>query len=382
MEREDQKVTLALRGLSGFKRVVKDDFVISLRSFQGGIEHSAYDGCVSPAYTVLRAKASLHPRYFFYTLKSDPYIAALQSVTDGIRDGKTISYDQFGSIELPFPTLREQTAIAAFLDRETVKIDELVEEQDRLIELLKAKRQAVISHAVTKGLNPDAPMKDSGVEWLGEVPEHWKVTPLKYFARVGNGSTPNRQTKSYWDGGVYPWLNSSVVNSSVVDEAAQFVTEDALRECHLPIVEPPAVLVGITGQGRTRGMAALLTIEATINQHVAYIKPTKESVSCSYLLSFFEAAYAFLRAESEAGSTKGAITCEQLSRLIVPLPPSSEQAAINSTLEMATTQLDALVVQASTAIDLLQERRSALISAAVTGKIDVRGLIGAETEAA
>ena len=180
MQIEDQKVTLALNGLDNFKHVEVDDFVISLRSFQGGIEWSKYSGCVSPAYTVLRPSRSGNAAYLSYTLKSVDYISALQSVTDGIRDGKNIGYDQFGMIGLPFPPIQEQSAIAAFLDRETSKIDSLVAEQEKLIELLKEKRQAVISHAVTKGLDPNVPMKDSGVEWLGEVPEHWEVMQLKH----------------------------------------------------------------------------------------------------------------------------------------------------------------------------------------------------------
>jgi len=187
MELEDQKVTLALSGLENFKHVEQDDFVISLRSFQGGIERSQYSGCVSPAYTVLRATRRICAAYYAPLLKSSEYIATLQSITDGIRDGKNISYEQFGQILLPLPPLPEQQIIAAFLDRETGKIDTLVAEQERLIELLKEKRQAVISHAVTKGLDPDTPMKDSGVEWLGEVPEGWTVAALSYRYEVALG---------------------------------------------------------------------------------------------------------------------------------------------------------------------------------------------------
>jgi type I restriction enzyme S subunit len=159
MELEDQKVTLALSGLDNFKHVQVDDFVISLRSFQGGIEHSAYSGCVSPAYTILRPNHSVHPPFWKYLMKSRGYIEALQSVTDGIRDGKNISYEQFGMVFVPDVPTDEQKSISSFLDAETSKIDALIAEQRRLIELMKEKRQAVISHAVTKGLHPNAPMK-------------------------------------------------------------------------------------------------------------------------------------------------------------------------------------------------------------------------------
>ncbi|MGY0504266.1 restriction endonuclease subunit S [Luteimonas sp. e5] len=379
MEAEDQKVMLALKGLDNFKHVEKNDFVISLRSFQGGIEHSAYSGCVSPAYTVLRAQQEIDPSYMAFALKSSSYISALQSATDGIRDGKNISYDQFGSIGLPLPPVPEQTAIANFLDRKTARIDALVAEQQRLIALLKEKRQAVISHAVTKGLNPDASMKDSGVEWLGEVPAHWEVSAIKYVASVGNGSTPNKATLKYWTDGDFPWLTSSVVNLDKVLSADYFVTRTALEECHLPVLQPPVVLIGITGEGRTRGMAATLGIQATINQHIAYVKPDAERVRVEFLRLFFDMAYERMRFDSEgAGSTKGAITCQQISNMRLPLPPSVEQEKIGEYVHDTISRFSELEEEMLQTLTFLQERRAALISAAVTGQIDVRGLVARE----
>jgi type I restriction enzyme S subunit len=375
MHTEDQKVVLALSGTSNFKHVEPDDFVISLRSFQGGIEHSNYAGCVSPAYTVLRANKPIAPRYWAYTLKSSSYISALQTVTAGIREGKNISYDQFGSLELPVPSLEEQLVISNMLDTETAKIDALIAEQEKLLSLMAEKRQATISHAVTRGLDRSVPMKDSGIAWLGEVPAHWEACPLKYVSHIGNGSTPSRDHPGYWAEVGYPWLNSSVVNQEEVTEATQFVTDLALKECHLPIVRPPAVLVGITGQGKTRGMAAPLMFEATINQHLAYIKPTLSRLSEVFLLRVIQAAYAHLRTASDsAGSTKGAITCDQLARLGIPVPPMQEQHLIKTYLDDAAGKFDDLVREAEIGIALLRERRSALIAAAVTGKVDVRGL--------
>ncbi|KWT65084.1 restriction endonuclease subunit S [Comamonas testosteroni] len=276
---------------------------------------------------------------------------------------------------MPRPSAAEQAAITTFLDRETAKIDALIADQEKLITLLAEKRQATISHAVTKGLNPDVPMKDSGVAWLGEVPEHWDVRPLKFLAKIGNGSTPNRDNPDYWAEEGFPWLNSSVVNQEEVTEAERFVTEKALSECHLPVISPPAILVGITGQGKTRGMATQLQFTATVNQHLAYIKPIVEQLTSIFLLRCLESAYDHLRTESEgAGSTKGAITCDQLGRLRVPAPDLNEQEQIVSFLEMEVTKMDKLEADAIRAIALLKERRSALITAAVTGQIDVRNL--------
>ena len=168
MQLNDSKVMLALKGTDSFRHVDKNNFVISLRSFEGGIEHSDFEGCVSPAYTVLSPNAEIYPKFFKYLFKSSPFIAALQSTTDSLRDGKSISYEQFGLVVLPLLSINEQTQIAAFLDHETAKLDNLINEQKKLIELLKEKRQAVISHAVTKGLNPNAPMKDSGGGMVGK----------------------------------------------------------------------------------------------------------------------------------------------------------------------------------------------------------------------
>ena len=272
-----------------------------------------------------------------------------------------------------YPPLAEQQQIAAFLDWKTSQIDALIAKKQALLQKLKEKRLAIITQAVTKGLNPDAPMRDSGIAWLGKVPAHWGVKRLKFVAHVGNGSTPNREDSAYWDGGTYPWLNSSVVNQEQVTNADQFVTPLALSECHLPRISPPAVLVGITGQGKTRGMATTLLFEATINQHLAYVKPDEAKASVGFLRRVFDMAYAHLRIESEnGGSTKGAITCEQIAELPIPVPPLDEQVVISERIDMALAKLARMSDNAKSAITRLTEYRSALITAATTGKIDVR----------
>ena len=156
------------------------------------------------------------------------------------------------------------------------------------------------------------------------------------------------------------------------------MTALALAECHLPKIKPPAVLIGITGQGRTRGMASTLLFEATINQHLAYLKPLRSQAEVGFLRRVFDMAYSFLRSESDGGgSTKGAITCEQIGAMSIPVPPLPEQAAIATYLDLETAKLDALVGKVEAAVERLQEYRTALITAAVTGKIDVRKTIKA-----
>ena len=297
-----------------------------------------------------------------------------QDATGASGSMQNIGQDAIKNLVFPFPSYAEQQQIAAFLDWKTDQIDALIAKKQALLQKLKEKRLAVITQAVTKGLNPDAPMRDSGIAWLGKVPAHWGVKRLKFVAHVGNGSTPNREDSAYWDGGTYPWLNSSVVNQEQVTNADQFVTPLALSECHLPRISPPAVLVGITGQGKTRGMATTLLFEATINQHLAYVKPDEAKASVGFLRRVFDMAYAHLRIESEnGGSTKGAITCEQIAELPIPVPPLDEQVVISERIDMALAKLARMSDNAKSAITRLTEYRSALITAATTGKIDVRG---------
>jgi type I restriction enzyme S subunit len=215
MQLNDSKVMLALKGTESFRHVEANNFVISLRSFEGGIEYSQYTGCVSPAYTVLKNTKPISYGYYRYLLKCMPFIAALQSSTDSLRDGKSINYEQFSALSLPLSSVQEQNVIAAFLDHETAKIDNLIEKQQQLIELLKEKRQAVISHAVTKGLNPDVPMKDSGVEWLGEIPSHWEMKRLGYLGCARNGLTYSPENITDQESGVLVLRSSNIQNASL-----------------------------------------------------------------------------------------------------------------------------------------------------------------------
>ena len=382
MQLNDSKVMLALKGTDSFRHVDENNFVISLRSFEGGIEHSKYSGCVSPAYTVLKNNKPISYNYYQYLLKCAPFIAALQSSTDSLRDGKSINYEQFGALNLPLTSISEQSHIAYFLDYETAKIDNLIAKQQQLIELLKEKRQAVISHAVTKGLNPDVPMKDSGVEWLRNIPEHWEQSRIGWICNVGNGCTPSRENTLYWQNGSYPWLNSSKVNDERILTAEQFVTTKALYECSLPIVKKGSVIIAITGEGKTRGTSALMMINATINQHVAYITPrAKDRILPEFIHLWLQSKYQKIRTSSEGwGSTKAAITCSDVKCYPIPMPPLKEQIEIVSAIEDKKAIFTSLLLNCEQQIEILQERRTALISAAVTGKIDVRDWVAPDTQ--
>ncbi|GAB4200756.1 MAG: restriction endonuclease subunit S [Roseiflexaceae bacterium] len=293
-----------------------------------------------------------------------------------------LNTDTIGSIRIAVPSVEEANQIVYFLDTETARIDALVAKQEALIATLQEKRCALISHAVTKGLDPNVPMKDSGVPWLGRVPAHWAVRKIKHFAQIGNGSTPFRDNLAYWQNGTFPWLTSTVVNDETIGEPTEFVTELALKECHLPIVKPGSILVAITGQGKTRGMAALLNYTATINQHMAFIEPKANSIDIRFFRLVLSGFYEILRMISEgSGSTKGALTCEDLANFSVPIPDLNEQQEILAYVDAEVVQIDTLITKAEQFIALLREHRAALIAAAVTGQIDVRGYVAEDAPA-
>ena len=284
-----------------------------------------------------------------------------------------LSHDAIKSVWIALPPLEEQAAIARFLDHFDRLTRRYIRAQRRLIELLTEQKQALIQQAVTRGLDPHVKLKPSGVEWLGEIPAHWEVRQIGHLAKLGNGSTPSRSNAAYWANGDYPWLNSSSVNQGTIAQADQFVTPLALRECHLPIVRPNSVLVAITGQGKTRGTAALLTVEATINQHIAFIAPQEEILSPEYLRLFLTGAYGQLRAISDgSGSTKGALTCADLKHFKAAIPPRSEQDMLVGAVGESVGRIDAGIGGTERQIDLIREYRTRLIADVVTGKLDVR----------
>lgn len=374
MELNDSKVMLALKGTDSFRHVENNDFVISLRSFEGGIEHSNYVGCVSPAYTVLSSIKETFPSYYRFLFKSRPYISALQSTTDSLRDGKSISYEQFGAIDLVLPPENEQEIIASFLDHETAKIDTLIEKQQQLIQLLKEKRQAVISHAVTKGLNPDVPMRDSGVEWLGEVPEHWVIAQLKFNTlEMQTGPFGSQlHAEDYIDDGI-PLVNPAhMINGKIVPDSSVSVDRETWQRLKRHQLFEGDLIFARRGE---LGRCAIVTkeqegwlcgtgsLKAKLNDRLI--------PEYSYLLISSEGVISELSLESK-GSTMDNLNTETLGRIRIPVPPIDEQKQVLAHVNEIANKFSNLIEKANSAIDLMQERRIALISAAVTGKIDVR----------
>ncbi|MBM4343416.1 MAG: restriction endonuclease subunit S [Deltaproteobacteria bacterium] len=354
--------------------LAEGDFLISRSGTVGrGFVYRETDGpCSYAGYLVryvLNDKRSAS--WLFYVTKSAPFAVWLGASAIEATIGN-VNGEKYANLVLPVPPFEFQRAISDFLDRETARLDALVTAKQRVLGLLAEKRKALIAAAVTRGLDPQVKLRESGVPWLGEIPGHWELWKVGHLAKVGNGSTPERDKVAYWSGGSFPWLNSSVVNQEEVTSSDQFVTDAALRQCHLPRLRPGTVLVAITGQGKTRGQAVVLSIEATINQHIAFVAPDPPLLDAWFLRWTFYRAYDYLRSISDdAGGTKGALTCEDVAGLNIPLPPPDEQRTIVAHIARETAKLDAVRAATERTITLLKERRSALIAAAVTGQLDV-----------
>ncbi|EPZ8230287.1 restriction endonuclease subunit S [Vibrio alginolyticus] len=307
-------------------------------------------------------------RYYAYLLDSKELRTQIRHAVKGV---KVFSITQaiLRGVNIWLPPLEERTQIANFLDHETAKIDTLIEKQQQLIKLLKEKRQAVISHAVTKGLNPQAPMKNSGVEWLGEVPEHWGVSSLGYYASLNTGATPDRSNSSYWEGDI-PWIKTGEVKYETIYKTEESISKLAVKQTSVQLSPPGTLLMAMYGQGVTRGRVAILGVHATYNQACVAITPNSYLFN-EYLKVFFIAGYHAIRDGGNETSQMN-LNADIVRKFKVTVPPIDEQKEIVSFLEAELPRFDALLENADKAIKLMQERRTALISAAVTGKIDVR----------
>ena len=332
-------------------------------------------GFGSTEFHVLRAKPSVTPQ-FLYRLTTD--FAFRQYGTEsmtGAAGQKRVSADFVANYQIPLFPLAEQRAIAAFLDRETAKIDALVSKKERLIELLQEKRTALISHTVTKGLDPNALMKESGVEWLGVVPAHWEVKRLKHLTKkIGSGKTPKGGADRYVDDGVMLLRSQNVHFGELQLADVAYIDTDTDIEMSGSRVREGDVLLNITGASLGRSCVARLGgADANVNQHVCILRTDQQQNDSEFLAYSIESRSLQDQIfNNENGVSRDALNFEQIGELVFARPAKMEQQTIAAFLDRETAKLDSLVAKMHNAIELLKEFRTALISAAVTGKIDVR----------
>ena len=319
-------------------------------------------GIITSAYLALEPK-DIQPRYLSHLLRAYDITKVFYSMGGGLR--QSTKFKDLKRLTIITPSKEEQVAISNFLDHETAKIDALIQEQERLIELLKEKRQAVISHAVTKGLDPDVKMKDSGIEWLGEVPEHWEVKKGAYVGRLFGSEQIAEDGIS--DVGAVPFLKVSSLSehSFEIQSWDWFITEEIAQGTHTRnnyIVFPK------------RGAAIFLN-KVNIVRQPSVIDP---NLMGWQMFEFADIEYiAFALRARKLDELADISTVPQINNKHIypekfPLPPLSEQLEIVTFLNTSLRKTDTLITESELAIALLEERRSALISAAVTGQIDVR----------
>lgn len=389
----DGQVTLrSNRRLDGFTNALKeigyqgvktgDLLVHAMDGFAGAIGISDSDGKCSPVCSVCIPwdKKITFINYYGYLIRQIAITDFILSLAKGIRERSTeFRFSEFSNLLLSLPPFSDQLKITNFLIHETAKIDYLIEKQQLLIELLKEKRQAVISHAVTKGLNPNVPMKDSGVEWLEEVPVHWGVMPLKYVCALikdGTHLPPPRV-----DNGI-PLLSVRNIVGGVFqprDDDSQISHKDYKLLCSSFVPKKDDVLLAIVGA--TLGKVALVPeMDLFHIQRSLGVFRTNKLINPQHLSYIFESKdFQNLLWENAGFSAQPGIYLGALSNFCVPVPPVTEQFKISEFITATVDKFDFLISQASQLIALIQERRTALISAAVTGKIDVRDWVAPET---
>ncbi len=329
-------------------------------------------GIITSAYLAVVPRL-INSRYFAYLLRSYDLTKVFYSMGGGLR--QSMKYSDVKRLPVLVPSVREQMAIANFLDRETARIDALIAEQEKLLVLLAEKRQATISHAVTRGLDPNVPMKDSGIAWLGEVPAQWEVGPLKHWVVFKSGGTPSKERVDYW-GGDIPWASAKDLKTELLMDTIDHLAPEAVEDGAATTLPAGVVLVVVRGMILARMFpVSLALVPMAINQDLKGLLP-KQGLEAEYLAWLLRGtADQSLQRLDEAGHGTKALRMDAWASMELPVPPVDEQRQIANFLAQRIEALDELSREARAAIDLLRERRSSLISAAVTGQIDVRNVV-------
>ena len=362
------KVVLANKGLEDWKHVKPFDFIISLRSFQGGLEMSEITGCITWHYIVLKSCHKICSYYYKWLFKSDSYIHALQRTCSFIRDGQDLRYSNFIQVPLFEPPLAEQEKIADYLNAECSHIDAMLSKTRSSIEEYKKLKQAVITQAVTKGVRGEREMKDSGVEWIGEIPAEWSICPLKRLAAIQTGSTPSKTSSESFYSSITgtPWIKPDNLGfSSSIETTAEFLTEEG---CSVARTFPSnTVYVGCIGS--RIGNCGYSLIPCACNQQInALIFNERMYWKYGWDLTIFQEEQYTLLANGNViqiinSTTQGNISCI--------VPSISEQREITAYLDAKCAEIDGLIAKKEQLAKELESYKKSLIYEVVTGKREV-----------
>ena len=353
------------------KLIRKNDFVINSRSDRrGSCGISQYDGSCSLINTVLKPRRNMCNAYYSFVFRSERFSDEFYRWGNGIVDDLwSTKWSNMKRIYVPSPSLQEQQRIADYLDRKCSQIDAIIARQQEVIEKLKAYKLSVITEAVTKGLKPDVPMKDSGVEWIGEIPGNWKLSHIGNLVEMGSGGTPDRKKPEYWENGNISWMSSGEINDEYIYSTAEQITELGHQNSNTRILPINTVMLGLIGQGKTKGLAAILKTEVCCNQNLAYLIADEKYLHYRYLFYCFKAMYFYMR--GLVGESQAGIYSSFLKKLHIPLPDIEQQIRISDYLDKKCETIKNSIDKREHIIAKLTRYQKSLIYEVVTGKKEV-----------
>jgi len=367
-----ERTVMVTKDFHLLKLVETGDFVISLRSFEGGIEVSHCRGIISPAYTILAPRPETLACYYKRFFKSPDFIQSLTLFVTGIREGQNIDYTRLSRAYMPLPPEDEQIAIGRFLDWANGRLERTIRAKKKIITLLNEQKQAIIHRAVTRGLDPNVPLKDSGIPWLGKIPEHWDARKLKFEMTFCGGGTPFKGNSAYWNGTI-PWVSPKDMKSDIIHDTEDHITERAVAESSTNLV-PAGSLLMVVRSGilqRTIPVARCIR-EVALNQDMKALT-SKGRLDLDYFVLLIRGCEKrLLREWTKQGATVESVEHQFLSNTRVPIPPLLEQKLIVEQLAVETAPLTTTISRLEREIELLREYRTRLVSDVVTGKLDVR----------
>ena len=363
--------------LKGYKKVAKDNLVINIMlAWMGGLGVSEYNGIVSPAYCVYRLKKAANPKFMHYLYKTPIYLAEFARHSTGVIPSRWRMYtDDFGQVLTLVPPIDEQDMIVSYLDKVTSKIDEAIAQQQKMIDLLNERKQIIINNAVTKGLNPDVPMKDSGVDWIGEIPEHWEVMKTLFTLSMPITDGPHETPLLYEDG--IPFVSAEAVsmgNGGInFNHIRGHISKTFYDECCKKYT-PQRYDIYMIKSGATTGKVAIVEtdVKFTIWSPLAVFRCNQQIMNPYYL--FFVLQSKFYQLQVQLGWSYGTqqnIGMRTLEKLKVTVPPVCEQVMIANKIKEKLVPINNAIKIANEQITLLYERKQLIINNVVMGKVKV-----------